>query len=66
MGDRVLNDCYGEAIKHHDENILKKKANGHWFGLAVDGWEAIDKSHIEGVLLKAGQETFFLQPAEIN
>jgi hypothetical protein len=28
--------------------------------IMVDGWEAIDKSHIEGVLLKAGQETFLL------
>jgi hypothetical protein len=28
--------------------------------MMVDGWEAIDKTHIEGVLLKAGQETFLL------
>jgi hypothetical protein len=28
--------------------------------MMVDGWEAIDKTHIEGVLLKASQETFLL------
>ena len=37
MGDTVLNSRYSEAIRHHDENILAKKAGGHWFGLVVDG-----------------------------
>ena len=56
MGQRILDERFDEAIICHDENTSKKKSEGHWFGLIVDGWESVDKSYVEGVMLKAGQE----------
>ncbi|KAL7560280.1 hypothetical protein ACA910_016580 [Epithemia clementina (nom. ined.)] len=32
----------------------------HFFGLVVDGWEMINNVHIEGVMVKAGRNTFLL------
>ncbi len=60
IGERVLTERYAEAVNRWDKNIKKKQIGGHWFGMMVDGWEAIDKTHIEGVLLKVGQESFLL------
>jgi hypothetical protein len=55
-----LTECYDEAVNRGNENIKNKSSTRRWFGMMVDGWEAIDKTHIEGVLLKADQETFLL------
>ena len=60
IGNKILTERYDEAVIRRNEYIRKKQSTGHWFGMMVDGWEAVDKTHIECVLLKAGQETFLL------
>ena len=57
LSEKYLNDQYKEAVMNRNNEILNE---GHFFGIVVDGWEMINKVHIQGMMVNAGVKTFML------
>lgn len=58
--ERLLPERYALAVAARDSKIQSLSENGHYVGLIVDGWESVKKKSLEGVILKAGTDTFLL------
>ena len=60
LSEKILNDRYNKALENRNKSILEAFMQGHHFGIVVDGWEMINKVHIQGVMVKAGPKSFLL------
>lgn len=60
IGTTILRKRFKEAEERRDANIDRAKAAGHYLGLIVDGWDTVNKSQLEGVMLKAGMHSYLL------